>query len=178
VDPFGDFPNDKRRRIPSIVVKRYEIKWGALWKEHVKGKPDPTVDSYGHWWIEIDGAESYGWWPIKRLEGLKETIKGVGGELNGRTAFGGTWTRDPHHGDKGEREFTAVFDPYGKLEFGRGRDNPCCIASDEEIKDCLRDFAKKYKGNWSYPWGTSCRSFQVKQMHSCCLISWENPLTK
>src|SRR5713226_3319085 len=42
--PFQPVP----RRVPFVVVKRMNSRLG---------------DSYGHWWVEIEDAESYGWWP-------------------------------------------------------------------------------------------------------------------
>ena len=34
-----------------------------------------------------------------------DTLLGVEGELNGQTSFGGTPTKDPHHGDRAEDTF-------------------------------------------------------------------------
>lgn len=39
--------------------------------------------SYGHWWIEIDGTESYGWWPTRLPLGAVHMLRGVPGVLNG-----------------------------------------------------------------------------------------------
>ena len=103
-------------------------------------------DKYGHWWVELGPNESYGWWPSKGV-GLSETIFGVPGDLNGQSTFGGTSTMDPHHGDrsKGVNVFKVIF-PRGKTE--------------EEIKQAIRDYAKNYSGNWSWPAGQDCHSFQ------------------
>ena len=103
-------------------------------------------DKYGHWWVELGPNESYGWWPSKGV-GLSETIFGVPGDLNGQSTFGGTSTMDPHHGDrsKGVNVFKVIL-PKGKTE--------------EEIKQAIRDYAKNYSGNWSWPTGQNCHSFQ------------------
>ena len=54
---------------------------------------------------------------------------------------------DPHHGDrsKGVNVFKVIL-PKGKTE--------------EEIKQAIRDYAKNYSGNWSWPTGQNCHSFQ------------------
>ena len=103
-------------------------------------------DKYGHWWVELGPNESYGWWASKGV-GLSETIFGVPGDLNGQSTFGGTSTMDPHHGDrsKGVNVFKVIL-PRGKTE--------------EEIKQAIRDYAKNYSGNWSWPAGQDCHSFQ------------------
>lgn len=57
-----------------------------------------TWRSYGHWWLELDEDESYGWWPTGSV-GLASTIRGTAGVLNGLgSTAGGTETRDPNHG--------------------------------------------------------------------------------
>ncbi len=38
--------------------------------------------SYGHWWLEVDSVESYGWWPAKPPS-LAELVRGTAGVLNG-----------------------------------------------------------------------------------------------
>lgn len=40
---------DVYRTVNKVVLKRIHI--------------DRKSGDYGHWWIEIDGTESYGWWP-------------------------------------------------------------------------------------------------------------------
>jgi hypothetical protein len=47
-------------------------------------------DTYGHWWIEVDGLESYGWWadhcPLRIraiLFGSRGMLNGVGGTCPG-----------------------------------------------------------------------------------------------
>jgi RHS repeat-associated protein len=101
-------------------------------------------DKYGHWWIEIDGKESYGWWPKEPVD-LKGTLLGVDGELNGQTNFGGTATLDPHHGDRSSG--VNVFDVYST----QPRDT---------VIQSIRSFSNSYSGSWSWPIGQNCHSFQ------------------
>lgn len=120
-------------------------------------------DRYGHWWFEIGDSmdatsESYGWWPKERV-GVKATIVGVEGELNGQTTFGGERTRDPHHGDSSaDQEF-----------------HPCVPdgdpRSDMQIADCLRAFAGSYHGEWRWTVGKgqNCHTFQISAMEHCGL---------
>jgi hypothetical protein len=114
-------------------------------------------DKYGHWWTEF-GNESYGWWP-KYPVGTMGTLAGVDGELNGQTSFGGTPTRDPHHGDKADEEFNPKISSECR----------CKKWTCSEAKDCMRKYAKSYKGGWSWPLGPNCRSFQRSMMMTCCL---------
>ena len=115
-------------------------------------------DKYGHWWFEMDGSESYGWWPKKRPVGLKDTFFGTEGELNGQTSFGGSPTEDPHQGDSGDEEFHPV------VSKNDGR-------SDDEIKACLRNFANSYSGEWRWTFGAgqNCHTFQEAAMKHCRL---------
>lgn len=32
--------------------------------------------SYGHWWLEVDGGESYGWWPDRMPVGVLKAVRG------------------------------------------------------------------------------------------------------
>ena len=105
------------RQITSILIKRQHINFG--WD---------ADDKYGHWWSEIGDprrtdSESYGWWP-KHPVTAHGTLMGTEGELNGQTSFGGTLTRDPHHGD----EVKHSFHPVVALDDSR---------NDAEIIDCL-----------------------------------------
>mgnify|MGYP003762067577 FL=1 len=174
VDPLG------LKEISTIEVKRKNVRWLDGAKEFV-GKKSTNGDIYGHWWIEIDGTESYGWWPRLPFSGgplstLVDTLTGVPGELNGVTSFGGTPTRDPHHGDAGDESFhphqemrLMIRKIRPKLQYGSGKGTPCCSATEDQIKDCLRKFAGSYSGTWSYPWGQNCHSFQTKALNACCL---------
>jgi len=132
-----------RSPVKSMKVKRKHINLSA-------------EDKYGHWWIEM-GDKSYGWWPSKGV-GLKDTVFGVPGDLNGQGTFGGTATKDPHHGDDAEEEFT----PTVSCDDTR---------TDKEIEECVADFANSYSGNWSWPIGQNCHSFQESMMEHCGLSS-------
>src|ERR1035437_5551856 len=67
------------RTIPFVEMKRNGIEYGL--------RP-PFIYDYGHWWTEIDGSESYGWWPDHCPVTTKETFLGTGGELNGGKGCG------------------------------------------------------------------------------------------
>ena len=109
-------------------------------------------DKYGHWWTEMDGTESYGWWP-KHHVGKIDTIFGTEGELNGQTTFGGSPTRDPHHGDTSEEEFHPVLTN---------------AKSDSTVRGEVRAFATSYSGSWrwTFGWGQNCHTFQRSMMAS------------
>jgi hypothetical protein len=172
-DLFGLLKDGEK--ILSILIKRKNIKWIALLQENI-GKKNTGVDTYGHWWFEIDGNESYGWWP-KDPVGLLETFTSVAGELNGVTMFGGTPTKDPHHGDNADISVNPKADFGGywgllqkrTLKYGKGKGKKCKCVTEDEIKDSLRAFAKAYSGSWSYPFGQSCHRFQKAALEASCL---------
>lgn len=108
--------------------------------------------TYGHWWVELDGAESYGWWPSRCPVGWRGLFLGLQGVLNGGGAVdGGTATRDPYHGECADHTFHP--------RLGRDRD-------DETVRREIRDFAAGYEDVWRWQWWWSsaptrnCRSFQ------------------
>jgi len=112
-------------------------------------------DKYGHWWTELGGGESYGWWPAQAL-GLIDTFKGVPGVLNGMVGgtplfSGGSAITDPHDGDPGDLTFSPVV-------------NDC--RTDDELKQEVRSVANGYSGNWSwrFEFGNHCHTFQKKIM--------------
>jgi hypothetical protein len=107
-------------------------------------------DKYGHWWTEIHGKKSYGWWPKKAVT-KQSTVEGVEGELNGVTNFGGKVSKDPHHGDTSDIEFNPVL-------------TEDMTASELELK--IDNFAKTYNGSWGwfFGYGQNCHSFQVEMM--------------
>lgn len=107
-------------------------------------------DKYGHWWIEIGGIESYGWWPKDGVD-FEGTLFGVDGELNGQTTFAGTPTQDPHHGDRSAD--VQIFDVYGDSS-----------TSVQEYIDQIRNYANSYNGSWSWPLGQNCHSFQERML--------------
>ncbi|HVF51077.1 MAG TPA: hypothetical protein VNA19_13365 [Pyrinomonadaceae bacterium] len=133
-----------KRSVKSIMMKRKHM---DLFGE----------DQYGHWWMEIDGKESYGWWP-KGPVGIKETFGGTDGELNGQSNFGGSATQDPHHGDPADEQFNPMTS-----------DGDC--RTDAEINNCLRSFAKSYSGEWRWTFGRgqNCHTFQESAMEHCKL---------
>ena len=153
----------------SVKIKKMHIKWAVVFGFK-------AGDGYGHWWFEIDGSESYGWWPAEGLN-LAKTLRGVRGDLNGQTLFSGTPTTDPHHGDPAEENYSAKLNFGGvlgffankELEYGSGKGTKCECATCGEVKDCLSDFAKSYSGQWSHPWGNSCHDFLVEALDACCL---------
>jgi hypothetical protein len=127
----------------NIVMKRKDIDFGG-------------DDKYGHWWTELNGNESYGWWPKYPLGPLPgsawKTLTGVEGELNGQTTHGGTPTLDPHHGDPADEVFhPTIIDP----------SKPETTAIDE-----CRSFATSYSGEWRWTlgWGQNCHTFQEQMM--------------
>ena len=137
------------------------------------------MDTYGHWWIEFDG-ESYGWWPKYGVSSIRKTILGVDGKLNGLEVLHvkglASSTRDYHHGDSAHQQFHPKVDTRKffnivnrKLEYGKGKGIICRCATEDEIKDSLREFSKAYSGSWSFPWGQNCHSFQKAAMKASCL---------
>ncbi|MFA0962777.1 hypothetical protein AB9P05_13325 [Roseivirga sp. BDSF3-8] len=119
--------------LTNITVFRKDIDLGA-------------EDKYGHWWTNLSPAESYGWWP-KNPVGLGDTLFGTDGELNGITSFGGSSTKDPHHGDTTGDEY-EVFSDGSKTE--------------TQIQADMRSFARAYSGEWrwTFGWGQNCHTFQ------------------
>jgi hypothetical protein len=120
----------------------------------------PVISKHlpGHWWFEINGAESYGWYPVSTLP--VALLFGVPGELNGQTNHpGGTATRDPHHGDSAPVMFSPMT-----------QDGDC--RSDEQIQDCLRSFAQSYgvsHWDWRWPGAPNCHTLQMDAMNACNL---------
>ena len=114
---------------------------------------DPRLpNTWGHWWIELDDEESYGWWPMPCPMGLRGVVFGSRGCLNGIGAqTGGTRTRDAYHGDDPDHCF-----------------HPTLIVakSDDEVRAEIRAFAHSYVGGFRWQWwwlkdpGENCRTFQ------------------
>lgn len=116
-----------------------------------------TWRSYGHWWLEVDEDESYGWWPTGSV-GLVSTIRGTTGVLNGLgSTSGGTGTRDPNHGLPADYDFAP------HLTVRR---------SDDEVRQLIRGFAADFSGQWK--WSTrptmNCRLFQLALFDSIGLV--------
>jgi len=127
------------RELKFVTIKRKNISLG-------------NEDKYGHWWIEIDDSKSYGWWPKEQV-GVIDTLVGVEGELNGQTTYGGTATRDPHHGDTADEEF-----------------HPLLVEDkeDDNVRQEIRNFARNYTGEWrwTFGWGQNCHTFQITLMRT------------
>ena len=136
------------REIKSVYFKRIHI---ALSHD----------DKAGHWWFEIgpadtENSESYGWWPKNQVS-LVEIFTGVEGELNDGLNSQ-LPARDPHHGETGDEEFHPLV-----------RDDD--LRADEEIANCLREFARNYSGRWQwlFGWGRNCHTFQRAALRHCGL---------
>ncbi len=110
-------------------------------------------DTYGHWWLEIDGRESYAWWAVRCPLRLQDVLFGTQGVLNGLASpqLGGTATTDPRHGEIGDHTFHPWLPSDG---------------SDEQVRADIRRFARSYAGRWGWQWWwrrqrmTNCHTFQ------------------
>ena len=150
----------------SITIKRKHLRMiSAILDDIVESNSDE--DYWGHWWIEFD-EESYGWWPSRNLANIKDAMKGVPGDLNGRKAFGGTETRDPYHGKVSDEMFHPRRKETDEMRYGEAKGKKCQCATEEVVKDCIRKFAKSYSGEWRWPVKT-CQTFQLEAMSNCCL---------
>lgn len=140
------------RVVDQILFKRLHLELSSL--------------EYGHWWTDLGGGESYGWWPESVFSGpalsaIIDTFMGVPGALNGMKADGSndfsdtaSLTRDPHHADDRadvDEMFSAVI-------------SDC--RTDEDLKKIARRFAKAYSGRWSwrFEFGNHCHTFQIGLM--------------
>ena len=118
-------------------------------------------DIAGHWWFEIGepddaASESYGWWPQTQVR-LQDVLLGVVGELNnGLNSH--IPPRDPHHGEIADEEFHPLVEKEDRR-------------TDQEIENCLREFAANYSGKWQWliGWGQNCHTFQRAAMRHCRL---------
>jgi hypothetical protein len=124
------------RTLPFITVKRINPRVG---------------DTLGHWWVELDGVESYGWWPARRPVGLRVFLFGTKGTLNGGNAFadGRPSARDPHHLDAAPHEF------HPRLLVRK---------SDREVRAEVRSFAEGFESKWRWSARATtrdCRRFQL-----------------
>ena len=126
-----------------------------LKRKHISLKSDD--DKYGHWWVEVNGNKSYGWWP-DRYVNIKDTLISVPGILNGQdpAPFRGTPTRDPHHGYSADESIQTYIKSHERT-----------IA---EVKQNIRNFANNYSGTWRWPFGQNCQSFQKSMVSSVKLI--------
>lgn len=152
--PYGDPDKDPKvkaalkastkTKMPNIVAKRNNI--------HLLGD-----DKYGHWWTEMKGTKSYGWWPKNKVD-LKGTLFGVPGELNGQTSFGGTPTKDPHHGDTPDETLSVSCTDSTKTE--------------SVVMGEIDAFASKYSGEWrwTFGYGQNCHTFQEALLANSSLV--------
>ncbi len=127
---------------------------------------DPRLlNTWGHWWIELSGEESYGWWPSPCPMGWRGAMFGSGGCLNGIDGDnGGTPTRDAYHGDDPDHWFhpTLIVDK-----------------TDDQVRAEIRAFAHRYTGGFRWQWwwlrqpADNCRTFQDRMFQAVGL--YEEP---
>lgn len=136
------------REVPWLVVKRMRPRLG---------------DAYGHWWVELDGAESYGWWPRHGQLWPLTLLVGTQGRLNGSTKrrLGHAPKVDPRHGDSADHEF-----------------HPTLVVrqSDWRVRRDLRTFSRSFEGDWRWTpkrASTNCRSFQLGLLEAAGLVESE-----
>jgi hypothetical protein len=128
---------------------------------------NPRVGRFGHWWIELDGVESYGWWPHRCPVRPWSLLIGGKGAVNGTagSSAGGSQSRDPHHLDEAEHDFHPVL---------------TVPKSDRRVRADIRRFASDYTGarwRWSTkPETDDCRTFQVRLMAAVGLVEPEDRL--
>ena len=114
--------------------------------------------SYGHWWIELDDGESYGWWPARLPLRVRDLWRGVPGVLNGvGVTEDGTPTRDPNHGVPGDYEFHPL------LILDR---------SDDDVRGGVREFVHGFRGEWRWSIHPTmnCRLFQLALFDAVGLV--------
>jgi hypothetical protein len=114
---------------------------------------DPRLpNTWGHWWVELDDQESYGWWPRPCPMGWKGAVLGSDGCLNGMgTSAGGAASRDAYHGEEPDHWFhpTLLVDK-----------------SDDQVRAEIRAFARSHVGGFRWQWwwlrggAQNCRTFQ------------------
>ena len=110
-------------------------------------------DTYGHWWIEMDGQESFAWWAVRCPLRIRDVLFGTPGVLNGLGVhhLGGSATTDPRHGETADHAF------HPRVSDER---------TDQEVRTAVRHFAHNYRGRWGWQWWwsrqrmTNCHTFQ------------------
>jgi hypothetical protein len=119
---------------------------------------NPRFGRFGHWWVELDGVESYGWWPERCPLRVRDFLlrRNGGGALNGTggACSGGSVFRDPHHLDPGQHEFHPLL---------------TMRKSDRRVRSEIRAFASSFEGGWRWstkPETDDCRTFQVRLMRA------------
>ena len=124
----------------------------------VKRNNPTLLDVYGHWWVEIDEVESYGWWPAVRPVPVAKAVRGVPGALKGfGVPHGSSPTVDPRHGELADHAFHPVT---------RGDH------SDDQIVSAIRHFAAAFDGGWRWSIRPTinCRSFQADLLTAADLV--------
>ncbi|MGH9013029.1 MAG: hypothetical protein ACRDZ1_03695 [Acidimicrobiia bacterium] len=159
---------DLRRRPPWVVEHNQDGLTGAL--RALRRPPAPRLlpyvtikrtnprvgDTFGHWWVEIDGTESYGWWPHRCPIRIRDFFLGGHGTLNGMggSCSGGTTMTDPHHLEPADHSF-----------------HPTLVVrkSDRRVRADVRAFAQRSTGGWRWstkPISDECRSFQLRLLET------------
>lgn len=135
------------RTLLYVQVKRDNTSWRSF---------------YGHWWVEVDGLESYGWWPASVPLSVGDVLRGTDGVLNalGMLPLAGTWYRDPNHGHPAMH----VFHPVLSLE-----------KPDGQVREEIRSFAHQYRTRWRWHWTSAgasgtCRAFQDELLSSIGVV--------
>lgn len=135
------------RVLPYLLVKRIDPRLPNTW---------------GHWWVEMDGEESYGWWPTPCPMGWRGAMLGSRGVLNGiGTTNSGTPTRDAYHGEEPDHWF-----------------HPTLVAdkTDEQVRAEIRAFARSFRGGFRWQWwwlrepAENCRTFQQEMFETVGLF--------
>ena len=114
--------------------------------------------SYGHWWVEVDGTESYGWWPGRARLRTRDMLLGAPGVLNGIDSAGDRLpTRDQNHGLAADYEFHPVL---------------VSPRTDDEVRHAIRRFAATFRGpwQWSIRPTMNCRLFQLALFDAVGLV--------
>lgn len=135
------------RTLLYVSVKRDNTSWRSL---------------YGHWWLEVDDQESYGWWPAAVPLRAVDLLQGTSGVLNGIGLLGlkGSWYRDPNHG------LAAMHAFHPTLTLAK---------PDDQVRQEIRDFAHGYRARWHWHWTAersagTCRAFQDELFASVGLV--------
>ena len=113
--------------------------------------------SYGHWWIELHGNESYGWWPNSSPLRLRDVFRGTQGVLNAGNTHPDGIALDPNHGLVGDYQFHPVL---------------LRPSDDEQLVADIRKFSAEFEGAWQ--WSTritmNCRLFQLELFDAVGLV--------
>ena len=143
------------------TILKFKLQKTLVAIKEVLTQTDSGQDPYGHWWIEFDG-ESYGWWPSDTVS-TTDTFLGGPGKLNGLQAHHdnkiASPTRDAHHGEVPEAMSHPFRKTDGVMKYGKAAKSKCKCVTEDDAKNCVRAFARQYKGKWSWPWGQNCHSF-------------------